>query len=65
MKFAQDFHLAMDFAYDDAVVEVFVGMKILTVVLNPFRDEERELARSAVRAEGGDAKEGRKLVRHS
>lgn len=64
MKFAQDFHLAVNFTNDNAVFEFFVRMKILTVVLNPFRDEERELAPGAVRAEGGDAKEGRKHVRH-
>ena len=50
--------------YEDAVFEVFVRMKILTVVLNLFRDEERAVARGAVRAERGDAKEGRKLVGH-
>lgn len=64
MNFAQDFHLTINFTYDDTVFEVFVRMKILTVVLNLFRDEERAVARGAVRAEGGDAEEGRKLVRH-
>ena len=64
MKFAQDFHQAMNFTYDDAVFEVFVRMKILAVALNPFRDVERFLARGTVRAKGGYAKEGRKLVGH-
>ena len=64
MKFAQDFHLAMNFANNETIFEVFVRMQILSVVLDPFRDEERELARGAVRAEGGDAKEGRELVGH-
>jgi hypothetical protein len=64
MKFTQDFHLAINFANDNAVLKVFVGMKILTVLLDPFHDEERQIAPGAVRAKGGDAKEGRELVRH-
>ena len=52
MNFAQDFHLTINFTYDDTVFEVFVRMKILTMVLNLFRDEERAVARGAVRAEG-------------
>ena len=65
MKFTHEFHLAINFANDKDILEFFVGMKFLAVVLNPFCDKERELAASAVRAEGGDAKEGRELVRHS
>jgi len=64
MNFAQDFHLAMNFTYNDAVFEVFVRMKILAVALNPSCDVERFLARGTVRAKWGDAKEGRKLVGH-
>ena len=64
MILTQEFHLAVNFTNDVAVLEIFVRMKIPSVVLNPFRDEERELALGAVRAKGGDAKEGRELVRH-
>jgi hypothetical protein len=64
MNLTQEFDLAMNFTDDDPVLEFFVGMKIFSVVLNPFRNEERELALGAVRTKGGDAKEGRELVRH-
>lgn len=64
MTFTQDFHLTMDFANDNTILEFFVRMEILTVLLNPFCNRERELALNTVGAERGDTKEGRELVGH-
>ena len=64
MKFTQDFHLTMNFANDDTILEFIVRMKILTVLLDAFSDRKGERAPSAIGAEWGDTKEGRELVGH-
>jgi hypothetical protein len=64
MEVTQDFHLAMDFANNSCVLEIVIGMKIFCMHEDPSLDGEGQVAVFAIHTKGGDAKEGRNLVRH-